>query len=102
MNFLLGTILRFPVLIQAAGLGLASVAFAAVSLGFHLGRRLDRAEHMASRVGAVIQMQVDQILPLWLAPFVPESGWGFAAWALAGVSGLLTAAAAKKFERIYR
>lgn len=101
MEHLLGLLLRFPAIWQQVGLALTSVSFGAELLGLRLGRRIDRAEHIASRVGVSMDLHLDKLLPWWLSPFIPETALGFTAWATLFVFGLLLAYSAKKIKRLY-
>lgn len=99
-DYLLGLLLRWPLFWRAVGNGLASLAVASIALGLRLGRRIDRAEHAANRVGAALDIQLESILPWWLWPFVPETALGFAAWTFIGLSGALLAITAKRIKRL--
>jgi len=101
MEHALGLLLRFPAIWQRLGLALASVSFGAVLIGLRLGRRIDRAEHIASRAGASIDLHLDKLLPWWLSPFIPETALGFTIWAFLCACGLLLAYTAKRIKRVY-
>lgn len=101
MEFLFGLLLRFPGLFQSLGVGLATAAVGAIGLALRLGRGLDRVERATARAGSPIQLQLDQVLPWWLGPFLPETGWGFLAWATLGVAGVVLAVTAKKIRKVY-
>ncbi len=82
-------------------MAIASVSMATAVLGLRLGRRLDRAESAASRVGVSIDLQLEKLLPWWLSPLVPETALGYIAWATVGIGGLLLAVVAKRVKRLY-
>lgn len=102
MEYLLGLLLRFPAFWQSLGVALTSVSLGAIGLGLRLGRRIDRAEHTASRVGSAIELHIDKLLPWWLSPFVPESALGFITWATLAACGLILALTARKIRRLTR
>jgi hypothetical protein len=102
MEFLFGLLLRFPAVFQSLGLGLATASVGAIGVGLRVGRGLGRVERATGRAGTPIQTQLDQVLPWWLNPFVPETGWGFVTWATLGILGLVLAATAKKIRKVYR
>jgi len=101
LDHLLVLLVRFPTIWQRVGLALASISFGSVLLGLRIGRRIDRAEHAMSRVGASIDVQLDKLLPWWLSPFIPESPLGFTAWVSLCFVGLVLAYTAKKIKRLY-
>lgn len=101
MEFLFGLLVRFPSLFQALGLALVSISFAAIGLGLRLGKGLDRIERAAARSGVSVELNLNQMLPPWLGPFIPSTGWGFAAWTTAGVIGLMLAITAKRIRKAY-
>jgi hypothetical protein len=100
MDFVLSLFLRFPGAFQQAGVGLFSLAGLMIGLGWRLGKRLDRLDHLAARTGVFIDLQLEKLLPWWLGPFVPETPAGFMAWIAVGVLGLTLALTAKKLKRM--
>ncbi len=101
IDYLLGLLIRWPSVWRAVGSGLTAAALAMIALGFRLGRRFDRVEQAASRVGVAVDAQLEKILPWWLSPFIPETTTGFATWFAIGLIGAMLAITAKRIKKLY-
>lgn len=65
-----------------------------------MGLRVDRLAGRLDRVGAALP-PLDQILPMWIAAFVPESGPGWLALVLVAAMAAVLGTVIRLFERTY-